>query len=74
VLINIAKTPGPSAYEPKKATRSGSIGGRIGSSLRSSFIDDINITQKSPGPGDYQIPSEFGHYKKIDIRSRLVTI
>ena len=56
-LTHIAKTPGPSAYEPKKATRSSSIGGRIGRSMRASFIDDISISQKGPGPGDYTLPS-----------------
>jgi hypothetical protein len=57
IFIKIAKTPGPSSYEPKKKTKSNSIGGRIGSSLRTSFIDKINVSQTSPGPGDYQIPS-----------------
>jgi hypothetical protein len=51
------KTPGPSLYEPMKKTRNASIGGRIGCSTRTSFIDKIIQSQKIPGPGDYQIPS-----------------
>jgi hypothetical protein len=40
-----------------KKTRNASIGGRIGCSTRTSFIDKIIQSQKIPGPGDYQIPS-----------------
>lgn len=58
------KTPSPFVYEPKKVSlKSKSIGGRIGTSLRRSFIDDVKSSKRGPGPGNYQLPSEFGHYK-----------
>jgi hypothetical protein len=56
--IHAAKTPSPFVYSPNKVSlRSGSIGGKMGTQLRQSFIDDTKKQKKGPGPGNYQLPS-----------------
>ena len=75
-MYNICKqvnNPGPSKYEPQAVSlRSESIGGAIGNSTRKSFIDLINKKLNDdpcPGPGNYELPTEFGHYKSTTNRS-----
>ena len=59
------KTPGPFAYKPKRyGINRMSRGGKMGYCQRRSFIDDAASSDFTPGPGNYQAPSEFGHYRK----------
>jgi len=74
IFRHAAKTPSPFVYSPNKISlKSKSIGGKIGTEQRHSFIDDMKRHKKGPGPGNYQLPSEFGHYKQFSQR-RVVTI
>jgi len=36
----------------------------MGNDHRRSFIDDVSSSDFTPGPGKYQAPSDFGHYRK----------
>lgn len=69
-------SPGPSSYSPNKVSlHSKSIGGSIGTSLRQSFIDSIRKRVVCPGPGNYKLPSDFGHYRKVSSmgKHRIIT-
>lgn len=57
-------TPSPFVYHPKKYGISKySRGGKMGRDHRQSFIDNAKNTSYTPGPGNYQAPTEFGHYR-----------
>ena len=36
----------------------------MGKCTRLSFVDQASRTSYTPGPGNYQPTTEFGHYKK----------
>jgi hypothetical protein len=57
-------TPSPWLYE-KEMRSTWSKGTRIGSADRKSFVDSRAKTFHYPGPGNYNLPSEFGHYKRM---------
>ena len=61
---NLEKTPGPFVYHPKKyAITKFSRGGKMGRCNRLSFVDHARNTSYTPGPGKYEAPTEFAHYK-----------
>ena len=63
-LFNEEKTPSPFVYNPKKyAITKYSKGGKIGRCTRLSFIDNAADSSYTPGPGNYEAPTEFAHYK-----------
>ena len=64
-LISEAKAPSAWAYNVSSARKI--KGGKMGREFRSTFLDKISMEAKSPGPGNYKLPSEFGHYKKIEL-------
>ena len=37
-------------------------GGTIGNELRKSFIDRVKKYANTTGPGNYELPTDFGHY------------
>ena len=41
-------------------------GGKFGSEYRYAFTDKKANDSFTPGPGNYRLPSEFGHYKKFN--------
>jgi hypothetical protein len=51
-------------YDTLRSFRRTAIGGKIGVSNRKSFIDVATNSSFTPGPGNYKLPTEFGHYKK----------
>ena len=63
--IIAAKVPPAWAYNVSSARKI--KGGKIGREYRSTFLDRISMETKTPGPGNYKLPSEFGHYKKIEL-------
>jgi hypothetical protein len=68
ILINQEKTPSVWAYKPKKyGINKKTKGGQIGTKARTSFIDDVSYTAFTPGPGNYKLPTDFGHYKKMSL-------
>lgn len=42
-----------------------STGSRIGNEHRPAFTDKAARNSFTPGPGNYRLPTEFAHYKKI---------
>jgi hypothetical protein len=37
----------------------------MGYAERRSFIDHVRNSSYTPGPGNYKLPTEFAHYKKM---------
>lgn len=56
----------PSVWEYRKNNSSKPKGGKMGKQYRKAFTDKIAMNSKTPGPGNYRLPTEFGHYKKIN--------
>ena len=64
MIDDIEKTPSPFVYHPKKyGIMKFTRGGKIGRCTRLSFIDSATSASYTPGPGNYQAPTEFAHYK-----------
>ena len=72
-FLRLNDTPGPCSYEPKKVNLRSNCQGSMTRTARSSWIDRAIRKNHSPGPGDYILPSEFGHLAKPP-RRRLMTI
>ena len=52
-------------YQPRKyGINKYSKGGKMGKCTRISFVDQASRSSYTPGPGNYQPTTEFGHYKK----------
>ena len=63
--LDVDYSPSPSAYEIQRfGINKKSRGGKMGYCKRKSFIDDAKARYPTPGPGNYQAPSDFGHYKR----------
>lgn len=72
--FRVDESPGPANYEPKKVSLRTNSQGTMGRTARSSWIEkETGRGMKEPGPGDYNLPSEFGHYIKQKSK-RLMTI
>jgi hypothetical protein len=70
LIIYKDDNPGPGNYfrnsihtEPS-AMQHTSTSGTIGRSMRISFTDGFARLCVAPGPGNYKLPSDFGHYLK----------
>lgn len=72
-FFKLNDTPGPATYEPKKISMRSYCQGSMGRQARSSWIDRAIRKSHSPGPGDYVLPSDFGHLAKPS-KKRLMTI
>ena len=42
-------------------------GTKFGHEYRYAFTDKMADSSFTPGPGNYKLPSDFGHYKRINI-------
>lgn len=65
------RNPGPGNYRLKGLMRTepsalnhSSTSGTLSKSLRTSFTDKFAQLKFAPGPGNYRLPSDFGHYRK----------
>jgi hypothetical protein len=58
IQIDSVITPSPNLYRPNKSgINKYSKNGKIGSTARKSFIDEVTKTEFTPGPGNYRVPT-----------------
>lgn len=68
--INSADNPGPGNYfmgmlkTNLNTSQHSSTNGTMSKELRISFTDGMARKSVAPGPGNYKLPSDFGHYIK----------
>lgn len=69
-MVEADDNPGPGNYFKEENSRRqstmqhSSTSGTMGKSMRISFTDGFAKKSVAPGPGNYKLPSDFGHYVK----------